>query len=65
MINKEDLFKDLFQKIIELDEIIEEAGLSSLATDCEDEECEITDDEEIITVHKLFQEAYRLLEDYE
>lgn len=64
-INKEDLFKDLFEKIKEIDEIFEDAGISSLATDCDDEECELTEDEEIIGLHRLFQETYQLLDEYE
>ena len=62
---REDLFKDIFEKIKEIDEIFEDANISSLATDCDDEDCNLTEDEDIITLHKLFQEAYQLLDEYE
>jgi hypothetical protein len=62
---KEDLFKDIFEKIKEIDEIFEEAEISSLVTDCDDEDCNLTDDDDIITLHKLFQEAFQLLDEYE
>jgi hypothetical protein len=65
MINKEDLLKDLFEKVKEIDEIFEEAGLSSLNTDCNDEDCDITEDDDIVTVFKLFQESYQLLSEYD
>lgn len=65
MVNKEDLFKDIFEKIKEIEEIFEEAGISSLSTDCYEEDCNLTEDEEIITLHKLFQESYQLLDEYE
>lgn len=62
---KEDLFKDIFEKLKEIDEIFEEADISSLVTDCDEEDCDLTEDDDIISLHRLFQEAYRLLDEYE
>lgn len=62
---KEDLFKDIFEKIKEIDEILEEADISSLTTDCEEEDCNLTEDEDIISLCKILQEAYQLLDEYE
>lgn len=62
---REDLFKDIFEKVKEIDELFEEADISSLATDCDEEDCNLTDDEDIITLWKLFQESYQFLDEFE
>ena len=65
MDNKEELFKEIFEKIKEIDEIFQDYEISSLSEDCEEEECDLTDDEDIITVHNILKETHELLKNYE
>ena len=61
---RESFFRDLAEKFQEINGIFDEYGIDGPNNDCEEEDCTIPDDHDILVLHKTLREGNIILEDY-
>lgn len=63
--DRESFLRDLAEKVQEVNVLFDDHGIDSPNIDCEiDEDCNLPDDHDIITIRNLFVEANQILENY-
>lgn len=64
-VDRECFLRDLADLQIEINDIFENFSLPSPETDCDEEDCELPeDDETVVRLFKIYQELNKILEDH-
>lgn len=59
---RNNFLRELSEKLQEVNEIFDDNGISSPSLDCEDDECDLPEDEDILTIRQLFKDIILLIE---
>lgn len=62
--DRDNFLRNLAEIVQEANSIFDDHGIEAPSIDCEEEDCELPDDNDLITLRNLFVEVNSILEDY-